>query len=105
MWLDHLKTVDMNRKRGVAKAAATRRRNKRVSKQVFITTVGYVACCLEVQMSRNIGLGVKIVIHGSMATVLASHQKMSPINFIVLFVKQQCEWFGPIMYVNIMIQF
>ena len=58
-----------------------------VSKQVLITTVGYVACYLEVQLSRNIGLSVKIVIHGSMATMLASRQKMSPINFNVLFVK------------------
>ena len=33
MWLDHLKTVDTNRKRGAAKAADTRRR-KRESRQI-----------------------------------------------------------------------
>ena len=41
----------------------------RVRKQMLTTTVGHVACCLEVQMNRNIGLGVKFVMHGSIVTV------------------------------------
>ena len=51
---------------------------------MLTTTVGYVVYCLEIQMNRNIGLDMKLVMHGFMVTVLASHQKMSLINFIVL---------------------
>lgn len=56
--------------------------NGRVSEQV-ITTVEHVACRLEVHMSRNIGLDVKPVTHGSMVTVLTSRQIMSRINSFV----------------------
>ena len=45
MWLEHLKTVDMNRKRGAAKAAETRRqkREKQVSKGTHNLVEVY--CC------------------------------------------------------------
>ncbi len=37
MWLDHLKTIDTNRKRGAAKAAETRRRKRETLKTATTT--------------------------------------------------------------------
>ena len=61
--------MDENRKHGAAKAAATRCR-KRESKQTNVNYhCGICGMLFEVQMNRNIGLGVKLLMRGFMVTV------------------------------------
>jgi len=44
MWFEHLATVQRNQKRGAAKAAATRRQRKQLSKQSVLET----DCCCSI---------------------------------------------------------
>ena len=93
MWLDHLKTVDSNRKRGAAKAAETRR-FKRCSKSAetsdSLYSCGiYGAGIVMRPRSQSIGLAVTFVIHGFM-DVSMLHQIANLNSIFVIFVCNSC---------------
>ena len=65
LWIDNLKTVDANRRRGAAKAAETRRTKPKLQANVICTTVEYVVA--HIWKKRNTvrtGLAVITAIHG-----------------------------------------
>lgn len=74
MWLNHLRTIENNRKRGAAKAAETRRQKRELALQSKQQTDNVYHWCVGVFMRRkpmklNSGLAVNIVIHGFMLPV------------------------------------